>query len=149
MGMKITPEMIVEDEQRWHARNVIVELGYCGNCMRDRKNMTNLDIRFYAYLMRKAHEMLKAREPRVMTLQELQAIETSWNRNTPPYLFVEERSAAGFRWIRWMSWGIIHDGVRSQETMGVQNYGSKWRVWNLQPTPEQMRDTPWEETENG
>ena len=78
-----------------------------------------------------------------MTLEELQAIETPWNRNTPPYLFVEEKSGTGSRWTRWMSWGIIHDGMRSQVTMGVQNYGSKWRVWTLQPTPEQMRDTKW------
>jgi hypothetical protein len=92
-----------------------------------------------------AISMLREQEPRVLTLEELQAIETPWNRNTPPYLFVEERSGTGSRWTRWMSWGIIHDGVRAQGTMGVQNYGSKWRIWNLNPTPEQMRDTPWEE----
>lgn len=139
--MKITPEMIAEDERRWCARNVITELGYCGNYMRDRKDMTNLDIRFYAYIMRKAHDMLKNREPRVMTLEELQVIGVPWDRNTPPYLFVERRS---FAESRWMSWGFLHDGVRLHGTMGVQNYGSKWRVWNLQPTPEQMQDTPWE-----
>lgn len=141
LGMKITPEIMVEDEKRWHARDVIAELSYCGNYMRDRKDMTNLDIRFYAYLMRKAHDMLKAQEPRVMTLEELQAIETPWNRNTPPYLFVEKRSSTGSS---WMSWEFMHDCVILPGTMGVQNYGSKWRVWNLQPTPEQMRDTPWE-----
>ena len=69
--MKITPEMIAEDERRWYARDVITELGYCGNYMRDRKDMTNLDIRFYAYLMRKAHDMLKAQELRVMTSEEM------------------------------------------------------------------------------
>lgn len=62
VGMNIAPEMMAEDEQRWHARDVIAELGYCGNYMRDRKDMTNLDIRFYAYIMRKAHDMLKAQE---------------------------------------------------------------------------------------
>lgn len=61
--MNFSEEMLAEDEKRWHARDVVAELGYCGNYMRDRKNMTNLDIRFYAYLMRKAHEMLKAQEP--------------------------------------------------------------------------------------
>lgn len=96
-------------------------------------------------MLRDALALLKEQEPRVMTLEELQAIETPWNRNTPPYLFVEERSGTGSRWTRWMSWGIIHDGVRSQGTMGVQNYGSKWRVWTLQPTEEQMRETKWEE----
>lgn len=92
-------------------------------------------------LLRDALALLKEQEARVMTLEELQAIETPWNRNTPPYLFVEERSSTE---ARWMSWGFMHDCVRLLGTMGVQNYGTKWRVWNLQPTPEQMRDTPWE-----
>ena len=96
------------------------------------------------FLLTDALDLLREQEPRLMTLEELQAIGAPWDRNTPPYLFVEERAGTGSCWIRWMSWGIIHDGVRSQGTMGVQNYGSKWRVWNLQPTPEQMRDTPWE-----
>lgn len=61
--MIITEEMRAEDEKRWHARDVVTELGYCGKYMRDRKDMTNLDIRFYAYIMRKAHGMLKAQEP--------------------------------------------------------------------------------------
>ena len=91
-------------------------------------------------------DLLTVQEPRVMTLEELQAIETPWNRNTPPYLFVEKRSPTEGR---WMSWEFMHDCVILPGTMGVQNYGSKWRAWNLQPTPEQMRDTPWEETKNG
>lgn len=61
--MEFTEEMINEDEKRWHARNVIKELVYCGNYMRDRKDMTNLNIRFYAYIMRKAHSLLKEQEP--------------------------------------------------------------------------------------
>lgn len=97
-------------------------------------------------LIRDALALLREQEARVMTLEELQAIETPWNRNTPPYLFVEKRSPTEGR---WMSWGFMHDCVILSGTMGVQNYGSKWRVWNLQPTPEQMRDTKWEETDNG
>lgn len=61
--MRFTDDMIKEDEKRWHARDVITELGYCGNYMVDRNNMTNLNIRFYAHIMRKACEMLKAQEP--------------------------------------------------------------------------------------
>lgn len=97
-------------------------------------------------MLRDALALLRELEPRVMTLEELQAIETPWNRNTPPYLFVEGRSPAE---ARWRSWGFMHDGVRLPGTMGVQNYGTKWRVWNLQPTPEQMRETKWEEADNG
>lgn len=91
--------------------------------------------------VREIVELLREPEPRVMTLKELQAIETPWNRNTPPYLFVERRSPTE---ARWMSWGFMHDFVRLWGTMNVKNYGSKWRVWNLQPTPEQMANTPWE-----
>ena len=61
--MRFTEEMIAEDEKRWGRRDVVTELGYCGKYMCDRKNMTNLDIRFYAYIMRKAHDMLKKQEP--------------------------------------------------------------------------------------
>ena len=60
--MKFTEEMINEDEKRWHARDVVTELGYCGNYMRDRKDIKNIDIRFYAYIMRKAHAMLKEQD---------------------------------------------------------------------------------------
>ena len=62
VGMMITEEMIAEDEKRWHARNIVVELGYCGKNIRHRINITNDDIRFYAYIMRKAHAMLKEKE---------------------------------------------------------------------------------------
>lgn len=95
-----------------------------------------------SFLAADALALLKEQEPRVLTLEELQTIETPWNRNTPPYLFVEGRSSTE---ARWMCWGFMRDFVRLPGTIGVQNYGSKWRVWNLQPTPEQMRDTPWEE----
>lgn len=61
--MKFTEEMIAEDERKWHSRDVYTELGYCGKYMRDRRDMRNDDIRFYAYLMRQAHEMLKPVEP--------------------------------------------------------------------------------------
>lgn len=91
-------------------------------------------------VVKDAIALLREQEARVMTLKELQAIGMSWNRNTPPYLFVERRSLES----RWMSWGFMHDFVRLWGTMNAKNYGSKWRVWNLQPTPEQMRDTPWE-----
>lgn len=93
---------------------------------------------------REVIEYLQKQEPRVMTIEELQAIETPWNLNTPPYLLFEERYATGSR---WMSWGFMHDFVRLWGTMNVKNYGSKWRVWNLQPTPEQMRETPWEDND--
>ena len=87
-------------------------------------------------------DAIKTQEPRVMTLEDLQAIETPWNRNTPPYLWLEDRFGQNSN---WMCWRDIHSVVSSSEaTVWKQNYGSMRRVWTLQPTPEQMRDTPWE-----
>lgn len=87
-------------------------------------------------------ELIRETEPRVMTLEELQAIETPWERNTPPYFWMENRVGGGSFWVRWpnilyaMIWHKIN---------GNRTYGSEWRVWNLKPTPEQMEETPWEE----
>lgn len=143
--MKITPEMMVEDEKRWHDRDVITELGYCGNCMRDRKNMTNLDIRFYAYIMRKAHEMLKAREPRVMTLEELWDVGRVWKSSVPPFLWLDKNrsiyNSIGF----WCPWRDIYEMIHGRHDKYTdENYGSEWRCWTSCPTPEQMRETSWE-----
>ena len=96
-------------------------------------------------LVTDALALLKGQEPRVMTLEELKSIKT-WNRNTPPYLWVEDITG---RDNRWKYWRAIRESLNLPGTMGVQNYGSVWRVWNLRPTPEQMRDTKWEETDNG
>lgn len=68
--MRITDEMYAEDDKRWHTRDIVTELGYCSHNMRDRRNITNLDIRFYAYIMRKAHEMLNAQEPKPPVIKE-------------------------------------------------------------------------------
>jgi len=57
--MKITDDMIAEDEMRWHARDIVMELGYCSSYIKDRKNLTNDDLRFYAFLMREARAMLE------------------------------------------------------------------------------------------
>ena len=57
--MMITEEMIAEDEKRWNDRNIVAELEYCGKNICHRKSITNDDIRFYAYIMRKAHALLK------------------------------------------------------------------------------------------
>ena len=108
------------------------ECPYCHGCTHD--------------LMRDALALLKEQEPHVMTLEELQTIETPWNRNTPPYLWLEDRFGQNSH---WMCWRDIHSVVSSSEgTVWKQNYGSMRRVWTLQPTPEQMRETPWEGEED-
>ena len=68
--MTFTEEMLAEDEKKWGYRNILAELKYCGNHMRDRKIMTNQDIRFYAYIMRRAYDMLKEQEPKTVLHRE-------------------------------------------------------------------------------
>ena len=151
--MKITPEMIAEDELRWHARDVITELGYCGNAMRDRKDMTNLDIRFYAYIMRKAHEMLKAREPRVMTLEEVCNLKyddvvyyQGINTNSVESAIVLH----GEKMVPEVNTRVVQfrhadgtGGWNGINNADLNGYGKKWWCWTAKPTPEQMRNTPW------
>lgn len=47
-------ETCAADDKKWHARNVMTELSYCGTYMKDRKDVTNLDLHFYAWLFRAA-----------------------------------------------------------------------------------------------
>ena len=74
--MRFTEEMIAEDERRWHARDVITELGYCGKYMVDRRKIRNDDIRFYAYLMRQAHEILKMNEE--ISMKKIEVYRMRW-----------------------------------------------------------------------
>ena len=148
--MNFTEEMLAEDEKRWHARDVVTELGYCGKYMRDRKDMTNLDIRFYAYIMRKAHDMLKAQEPRVMSLD---LPEAEWHdkviwleikgKKPTPCLFREcsDRMMFG-HYERLMYFDVV--GSCQESGYMLKNYGVKWRCWTSRPTDAQMEAEKWE-----
>ena len=145
MGMKITPEMMVEDEKWWHARDVVTELGYCGNEMRDRRNMTNADIRFYAYIMRKAHDLLKKEEPRVLTLEEAREA-----LRHADFIVVEEPHASEiilgmrdtWRW-RMTGGGYFHFQDLDAGSEGVDEYGKLYRFWTSRPTDDQRKAVKW------
>lgn len=70
MGMILTEELIAKDEKRWNDRNIVAELRYCGKNVCHRKSITNDDIRFYAYIMRKAYDLLKEQEAIINELEE-------------------------------------------------------------------------------
>lgn len=130
--MMFTDYMRAEDEKRWHARDVVTELGYCGNHMRDRKDMTNLDIRFYAYIMRKAHEMLKAQKPRLLTVDDFKnnsdvdicGYLPCWVEPNPHNDAATEKPG----------WGLVSVG---------QIGGVYHRHWTGKPTQEQMEAVKW------
>ena len=166
--MNITPEMITEDEKRWHARDVIMELGYCGNYMRDRKDMTNLDIRFYAYLMRKAHDMLKGQEKdypicekcgRQISNIQLRVVDYNGNDSVYPFplSFDRETGCVLFETSRnWTGYELTDEEIKEDircPYCGKYPFDENEEVDFVEPVQvlmwtsyqtEQMRETPWE-----
>lgn len=96
--------------------------------------------------------MLKEQEPRVMSLDE--ARETL---HTAEFLYCEDKNddtrAGGLlRGVRNGSdyWDLINGEYMTPDCLDEgedleTEYGKTFRFWIAKPTPEQMRDTPWEE----
>ena len=59
VGMRLTDEMVLQDNKRFKQCNALAELKYCGWEIPHRKSITNDEIRFYAWLCRSAVGMLK------------------------------------------------------------------------------------------
>ena len=94
--------------------------------------------------------LLKAKEPRVMTLSNLRDIGSVWELNTPPHLWMDINPS--YRWTRgfWVAWREIYDMIDGlHPTYDADNYGKIWRCWTTRPTVEQMNNTPWEERDSG
>lgn len=60
--MRLTDEMIQEDDKRFKRQNLLAEFNYCGKEVPKRKSITNDDIRFYAWLCRSAYALLKVQD---------------------------------------------------------------------------------------
>lgn len=76
--------------------------------------------------------LLKAQMPRVMTLEEVNKHAGSID---PDPIFVEWKGTHGNAWVACSIY-IIADMLNA----GNRNV----RAWTSRPSPEQMRDTPWE-----
>lgn len=57
--MILTEEQIKADDEQWKARNIKQELYYLGNSIPNRLCVTNDYLRFYAFVTRKALEMVE------------------------------------------------------------------------------------------
>ena len=88
---------------------------------------------------REAAELLKAQEPRVMTLKEIVSAECVW---------IEYATSGNI--IIALPWDIeLTDDTYN--FIGMPNcfvefrslYGKEWRCWTARPTDEQRRETPW------
>lgn len=98
-------------------------------------------------LMADALALLKEQEARVLTLDE-----TIASCENPVWL--EENTLQG----SYGAWGVVkslHEKYNAVNIGGVRfgywpraKYNISWRCWSARPTEEQMRDTPWEVTED-
>lgn len=96
-------------------------------------------------MLRDALALLKAQEPRVMTLGDLRDIGSVWELNTPPYLWMDINPS--YRWARgfWVAWREIYDMIDGlHPTYDADNYGKVWRCWDKEPTNAQREKVKWE-----
>lgn len=91
-------------------------------------------------------EALRRDEPRVMTLEELHSDLWIWMEypgeeegydNYIGYAYLEGRM--------FEDWWFLTVGEKKRLVCPLKSYGQVWRCWTSRPTPEQMRDTRWEE----
>ena len=90
--------------------------------------------------------MLEEQEPRVMTFEEIKD-----NIGVPVWVeYADDEN--------WNGYGvptagnevyIMIFGVNAHCMHNAPSDNVKWRCWTSRPTPEQMRDTPWEGEDNG
>jgi hypothetical protein len=100
------------------------------------------------WLLRSALALLREQEARVMTLEEIRsgAVEVVWIEDKNRRIFGSDIIPG--LWFRFSNVGEdeavdihIRDGFVGAR---LEVYGKMWRAWTSRPSPEQMRDTPWE-----
>jgi hypothetical protein len=91
----------------------------------------------------RAMRLLKAQEPRVMTLDEVKMLDSDYyyleSMRSPGKELREIVGAYGLTCVTWPSitW--------ARQTMGDSGYAKTWRCWTSRPTEEQREATPWEQ----
>ena len=141
--MIITEEMIAEDEKRWHDRNIVAELGYCGKNICHRKSITNDDIRFYAYIMRKAHALLKEQEAKILDLDELENWDNSvWFEDKDEQnCYIALAANVGTFDATFVN---VEPGKFHRIDFLREFYKKEWRCWSAKPTAKQRQEVKWE-----
>lgn len=104
-----------------------------------------------SYAITDAITLLKAQEPRVMTLHEIDYVINTTSKENERIFWAEVRS-----WTR-KSFGVFQLDVAADDNYEAlllgcswpacyrrSTYGIKWRCWTSRPTDEQREATPWE-----
>lgn len=121
----------------------------CRDCGYDNEPYTKC----FEHLLRDALSLLKAQEPRVMTLEEIEdALDNVVWLDIPG----AENLADGFSLIMAYSrkYGFVlldspFGDNPSQDRFEYTDYNKTWRCWTARPTDEQREATPWEPTKEG
>jgi len=108
-------------------------------------------------MLRDALALLKEQEARVMTLEEVETSQgfvwvefQSTNENRLSLEYVNVRATERFRdsFILCTDSGIKWLRNRSDYNRGIWfGINSGWRCWTARPSPDQMRDTKWEDSD--
>lgn len=96
-------------------------------------------------VMRDALSLLKEQEPRVLTKNEVEC-------DCPDCVYFETRTGWWELAIKDEGesdryFGVFVYGCNEWFMRGYEEYGKTWRCWTSRPSPEQMRDTLWEVSE--
>lgn len=105
-------------------------------------------------LLRDALALLKEQEARVLTwgkvLEFIELPNEGFSEKTPCYVEVYEPDPDK---IKWVDAETLHGWMRNckmleQRRLLYNRIGRHgWRLWTSRPTPDQMRDTKWEEND--
>ena len=96
-------------------------------------------------------ELLKAQEPRVMTLEE---VESAFDKQEPVWLDVKDVPVSNYIVVGYrlmhktrkgheIAYELIVLSIVSEKSYGVSMYGKKWRCWTSKPDYKRMEVEPW------
>lgn len=95
-------------------------------------------------LMKDALRLLKAQEPRAITLAELEYTEIAYAEDKDKTdiipVLVKGRRYDRFAMVK----GHLGDGTSHVFHPSIYDYGKRWRCWTARPTDEQREAVPWE-----
>lgn len=84
--------------------------------------------------------------PRVLTVEEVK------NKKEGEALYIEFRRSYGSRYCcisdydphNYIYVYVRYFGIDEDEYFEFASYNKTWRIWNIEPTAEQMKETPWD-----
>lgn len=98
-------------------------------------------------LMRDALALLKAQEPRVMTLDEVVTAKPGtvvWLEDFDKPDVISGLLKRLFIYTKVIDFLIVEEEVNNEVTADLEVYGSGWRCWTSHPTDEQREAVKWE-----